>query len=470
MSDGEGVEASSLEATDAKLRRWRRKGRRSAHWLTARPSRVVVLSFLAFLVLGTLVLMLPVSRAGDGSAPFITALFTATGASCGALSVVDTATYWTPFGQVVILGLIQLGGFGIMTLASLLGLAVSRRMGLRWRLTAAEETQTVGLGDIRAVLTGVFKLTLVIEAILALVLTLRFWLGYDESLGRALWHGVFHSVSAFNNAGYALYTNNMMDFVSDPWVIVPVGLGCTLGALGFPVIFELMRRTPRRAWSLNTRMTIWGTVVLLLGSGICVTIFEWTNPATMGSLDLGGKLLAGFFQPATARTAGFNSIDYGQAREETLLVTDIVMFVGGGSASTAGGIKVTTFFLLLFVILAEVRGDANVTVGDRRIDPRAQRQALTIALVGVAVVIGPTLVLMAMSDQPFSKVLFEVISAFGTVGASAGVTAELPAAGHLILIFLMFVGRVGSVSLVSALAFRDQQRAYEYPEGRPLIG
>ncbi|WP_109508803.1 TrkH family potassium uptake protein [Nocardioides speluncae] len=443
-----------------------------AHWIMARPSRVVVVSFAGFLALGTLILLLPVSRAGDdgSGAPFIVAIFTATGASCGALTIVDTATYWSTFGQVVILALIQLGGFGIMALASLLGLAVSRRMGLRWRLTAAEETQTVGLGDVRTVLTGVFKVTLVIEAVLALILTLRFWLGHDQSLGRALWHGVFHSISAFNNAGYALYTNNMVDFVDDPWIIIPIGLGCTLGALGFPVIFELMRRTPRRRWSLNTRMTLWGTAVMMLGGGVCVTIFEWSNPATMGELDLGGKLLAGFFQPATARTAGFNSIDYAQAHEETLLVTDIVMFVGGGSASTAGGIKVTTFFLLLFVILAEVRGDANVTIGDRRIDPRAQRQALTVALVGVAVVVAPTLVLMAMSDQSLSKVLFEVISAFGTVGASSGVTAELPAAGHLILIFLMFLGRVGSISLVSALALRDQYRAYEYPEGRPLIG
>lgn len=439
-------------------------------WFSGHPARAVAFSFAVFLAVGTLLLMLPIAREADGGAPVLTALFTATGASCGALSVVDTATYWTGIGQVIILGLIQLGGLGVMTIAALLGLLVSRRLGLRSRLTAAEETHTVGIGDLREVLTGVIKVTLTIEGVVAVLLWLRFWLGYDEGVARAAWLGLFHSVSAFNNAGYALFSDNMAGFVDDPWVMLPMTAGCALGALGFPVFFELIRRTPYRRWSLHTRMTVWGSLVLILAGWLLLTFIEWDNPDTLGALEPGGRVLAGLFQSVAPRTAGFNSVDYGQMHEESLLVTDILMFIGGGSASTAGGIKVTTFFLLFFVILAEIRGDAEVTIGDRKIDRRAQRQALTVALLAVAVVIVPTLVLMQISKFSFSQVLFEVISAFATAGGSTGITGDLPGFGQLILVGLMFLGRIGPMSLASALAIRDRQRLYEYPEGRPLIG
>ncbi len=206
------------------------------------PSQVVVAGFAGAVIVGSLLLMLPASRAGEGHAPFMVALFTSTSAVCvTGLAVVDTPTYWSGFGQVVILGLIQVGGFGIMTLASLLGILVSRRMGLRSRLTAAAETKSLGIGDVQAVLVGVFRVTVLFEAVTAVLLTLRFLLGYDYPLGRAVYEGLFHAVSAFNNAGFALYSDSLMGFVTDPWICLPIAFAVIFGGLGFPVLFELRR-------------------------------------------------------------------------------------------------------------------------------------------------------------------------------------------------------------------------------------
>ncbi|WP_427384442.1 TrkH family potassium uptake protein [Janibacter sp. G56] len=428
-------------------------------------------AFAVVLLIGTLLLMLPAARTGDGAAPFVTALFTATSAVCvTGLVTVDTPTYWTGFGQVVILGLIQAGGFGIMTMASLLGLLISRRMGLRTRLTAAAETKSVGLGDLRGILLGVARITLVVETLVALALAARWWLGYGESLGRSLQLGVFHSISAFNNAGFALFSDNLMGFVDDPWICLPIALAVILGGLGFPVIMELLRRVPPRQWSMHSKLTLAVTIVLLLAGTVFMTLSEWANPATIGGLDGRGKLLAGFFHSVMPRTAGFNAWDYGQVDQGTLLGTIILMFIGGGAAGTAGGIKVTTFALLLFAIVAEVRGERDVTIFDRRIDDRAQRQATTVALLGVAAVMGATFVLIEVTDFALQDLLFEATSAFATVGLSVGITAALPPSAQFVLIALMFLGRLGPITLVSALALRDRQRRYHHPEGRPLIG
>ena len=436
------------------------------------PSQVVVSAFAAAVVAGTLLLMLPVSRAGEGHAPFTTALFTATSAVCvTGLIVVDTPSYWSGVGEAVILGLIQVGGFGIMTLASLLGLLVSRKMGLRTRLNAAAETKSLGIGDVRRVLVGVLKVTVFFEAITAALLTARFLVGYDEPLGRAVYHGVFHSVSAFNNAGFALYSDNLMPFVTDPWICLPIAVAVIFGGLGFPVLFELRRhlRSPRR-WSLHTKLTVTVSGALLALGTLFVTASEWSNPGTLGPLDVPGRLLAGFFQAVMPRTAGFNSLDYGQMNDGTLLGTVILMFIGGGSASTAGGIKVTTFIILLFVIYAEVRGEESVNAFDRRIGSRVQRQALTVALLAVAAVVGATLAIMELSGLALSDVLFEVTSALATVGLSTGVTADLPGSAHLILVLMMFLGRLGPITLASAIALRDRRRLYQLPEGRPIVG
>ncbi|CAI9404756.1 Ktr system potassium uptake protein B [Nocardioides sp. T2.26MG-1] len=430
------------------------------------------MAFATGILLGTLLLMLPAAREGAGGAPFTTALFTSTSATCvTGLVVVDTPSYWSPFGEGVILALIQVGGFGIMTLASLLGLLVWRRLGLRTRITAAAETRTSGLGEVRTVVRGVLTISVLFELVTATALTLRFALGYDEPWGRAAYLGGFHAVSAFNNAGFALWSDSLTRFASDPWICLPVAFAVIAGGLGFPVWLELGRlgRQPR-AWSLHTKMTLTVTAALLLLGAVFVTANEWTNPDTLGALDPPGRLLAGFFHAVMPRTAGFNSVDYGQMHEGTLLGTEMMMFIGGGSAGTAGGIKVTTFFLLFFVIWAEVRGERDVEVFSRRISDRAVRQALTVALLALGAVVASTWLLLELTELATQQVLFEVVSAFATVGLSTGITAALPTSAQMVLVGLMFLGRLGPVTLVSALALRERQDLHRLPEGRPIIG
>ncbi len=436
------------------------------------PAQFVVVAFAAAVALGALLLALPVARSGGGSAPLLVALFTATSAVCvTGLVVVDTPSYWSAFGELVILLLIQVGGFGIMTLASLLALLVSRRLGLSTRLTAQAETRTLGLGDVRQVLRGVALASILFEGTGALLLFLRLWTSYEESVGQAAYHGVFHSVSAFNNAGFALYSGNLIAFVGDPVVCLTIAVSVIAGGLGFPVLFELRRApTKPRLWSLHTKITVGATIVLLVGGTLMITAIEWGNPATLGSLSVPGKLLAGFFQGVMPRTAGYNSVDYAQMDDATWLVTDVLMFIGGAPASTAGGIKVTTFALLGFVILAEARGAQAVNVAGRRLPASVQREAVSVALLGVAAVVVPSFVLLLVTDFALDRVLFEAASAFGTVGLSTGITADLPPAGQLVLVAVMFMGRLGPVTLAAALALRRRPVLYRLPEERPIVG
>jgi trk system potassium uptake protein TrkH len=445
--------------------------RRVTRRVIRHPGQATVLAFAAAIAVGTALLALPVSRSGDGGAPLLTALFTATSAVCvTGLVTVDTGTYWSSFGEVVILALIQIGGFGIMTLASLLGLVVARRLGLRTRLTAAAETKSLGIGDIRALLIGVAKVTLAFEAVVAVLLTARLMIAYEEPLGRATYLGIFHAVSAFNNAGFGLYADSLMGFVNDPYICLPVAIAVIFGGIGFPVVLELRRHLAPALWSLHTKLTV-GTTLLLLAAGTLFTMLaEWSNPDTIGGMGMEEKFHASFFHSAMTRTAGFNSLDIGAMNEETWLGTITLMFIGGGSAGTAGGIKVTTFIVLFFVILAEVRGDRDNNAFDRRIDPRAPRQALSVALLGVGAVVAGTLALMQMTTFSLGQALFEVTSAFGTVGLSTGITAEVPPLGQALLVALMFLGRLGPITLVSALALRQRQQRYRLPEGRPIIG
>ncbi|TQM13874.1 TrkH family potassium uptake protein [Pseudonocardia kunmingensis] len=442
-------------------------------WLLRRPAAAVVVGFGAAVAVGTVLLLLPVATEDGSSAPVVAALFTAVSAVCvTGLIVVDTPTYWSTFGELVILGLIQVGGIGIMTLATLLGLLIARRVGLRLQLTAQAETKSLGLGDVRQVVGAILALSVVIELVVAVPLTARFALFYGEEPGRAVYLGVFHAVSSFNNAGFALFTDNMIPFATDPWICLPIVLAVVLGGIGFPVLLELGRRirTGSRRWSLHVRITVITYAVLLVVGVAAFLITEWRNPATLGPLGIGGKAVVGLFHGVMPRTAGFNSVDVGQLYPATLLVTDMLMFIGGGSAGTAGGIKVTTFALLAFVIAAEVRGEPTVHVLGRRLPAAVQRQALTVALLGVGLVTVSTVVLLSLTPFRLDDVLFEVVSAFGTVGLSTGITADLPPAGQLVLTALMFLGRLGPITLASALALRDRVRRYELPEERPIVG
>ncbi|WIB27522.1 potassium transporter TrkG [Curtobacterium sp. MCSS17_015] len=438
----------------------------------AQPSRVIAAAFAAAILVGTVLLLLPVSTTPGNRATVVEALFTATSALCvTGHVVVDTGTFWSPFGQVVILALIQVGGFGVMSLATLLGLLVARRLGLRTRLTAVSETHGVGPGDVARVLRGVGLITVVVEASVAVLLTARWALAYDESPGRALWLGVFHSISGFNNAGFALRADSLVSYAADPWICLPICAAIILGGLGFPVIMELRRRfLVPRTWTLNTTTVVVGTVVLLVVGAATITALEWRNPATLGAYDPLQRLLVGFTAGVMPRTAGFNNIDIGAMHPASWLVTDVLMFIGTGPAGTGGGLKITTFAVLLFIVIAELRGDTAVNMFNKRLPRSTHREALTVALLSVALVVTSTFVIMLMTDVRLDRVLFEVISAFSTVGLSTGITADLPAAAQLVLVALMFIGRLGPVALGSALALSRGTRVYELPKERPIIG
>ncbi|MFB0833307.1 TrkH family potassium uptake protein [Arthrobacter halodurans] len=436
------------------------------------PAQAIVTGFFVAVVVGTGVLMLPAAKEGPGGASLLDALFTATSSVCvTGLITVDTPTYWTPFGHVVILVLIQLGGFGVMAFGALVGVLLAGRLGLRSRILAAAETKSSGFGDVRSVLVGVLKISVAVEALLALALAARFMAGYGYPPGRALWHGVFHAVSSFNNAGFALYTDSLMGFVGDPWVCLPIALAVIIGGLGFPVLFELRRRYRRPIhWSMNTKLVVFGSAVLLVGGTVFITALEWANPATLGALPPAERVLAGFFQSVVTRTAGFNSVDVGQMNPVSWMGMDILMFIGGGPAGTAGGLKITTFAVLYFILLTEIRGGVAVNIFGKRLSRAVHRQAITVVLLSVALVTASTMALMLLSDFGQDRILFEVVSAFATVGMSTGITAGLPPAGQVILILLMFVGRLGPVTLASALALRQRAPLYELPKERPLIG
>jgi len=442
-------------------------------WLRRRhPAQLLVAAFAIGILVGAGLLMLPFATESRDSAPFLTAMFTSTSAICvTGLVVVDTPTYWSSFGEVVIMLLVQVGGFGIMTLASLLLFLLAGRLGLRGRLLAQAEVAAPLLGDVRSLVFAVMRLSLFFEAIGATILAIRWWTGYDYSLGRSIYLGIFHSITSFNNAGFALWSDSLIPFATDGWICVTVALLIIAGGLGFPVWLELARfgRRPYR-WSLHTKLTVLVTALLLVGGTAAVLAFEWSNSATLGQFDPGGKLLAGFFQAVTPRTAGFNTVDYGSMEFETLFVTDFLMFFGAGSASTGGGIKVTTLALLGLMVWAEVRGDPEVTAFSRRLPGQAQRQAFTIATIALTAVVVSTLALMANSQFTLSQSLFEAFSAFGTVGLSTGITADIASFGQWVLIALMYLGRVGPHTLGVALALRERQRLYRFPEERPIIG
>lgn len=436
------------------------------------PARVVPAAFFAAIVVGTVLLALPWSTPGPERAPILTAAFTTVSAVCvTGLTSVDTATYWSPFGQGVIMALIQVGGFGIMTLATLLGLLVGGKLRLTSSLIAQAETHTMNIGDVRHVVRRIAITILAFEIAFAAILTFRFRVAYDDTWGQALWHGAFHSVSAFNNAGFALYSDNLISFVDDAWILFPICVAIIVGGIGFPVLFELRRRwrSPHR-WTVHTRLTVYGTGILLVVGTAAFLALEWTNAGTIGPLDTWGKVVGGVTGGVVPRTAGFNSIDYAQITPETMAVNYVLMFIGGGSAGTAGGIKVTTFFLLAYVIWSEVRGERDTNIGHRRISSETMRQALTVALLAIAAISVGTMVILLATDYALDVVLFETISAFATVGLSTGITPNLPPVAEVTLMLLMFVGRVGTITVATALALKTRHRHFHLPEERPIVG
>jgi len=448
--------------------------RRRARSLLAlrHPAQYVVSAFAVGIVLGAVLLSIPAASHGPGSASPLTALFTATSAVCvTGLVVVDTGTHWTALGEWIILGLIQVGGFGIMTLSSFIVYVVARRIRLRHRLITAAETGSINIGDVRHLLVGVARLSFGVEAAVAVLLSARFWLSHGEPLGHAVHLGIFHSVSAFNNAGFSIFSDNLIGFNQDPFVLLLVAATVVAGGLGYPVWVQIARhpRRPQR-WNLHAKVTVVTSALLIASGWALLAWFEWTNAGTFGRMSIPDSLVNALFHSVVPRTAGFNSVDVAAMREPSRLLTEILMFIGGGSGSTAGGIKVTTFAVLGWVMWAEMRGDPDVVVIRRRLPEGVQRQALTVALFAVGTVMVATMVLLATTTLPRSDLFFETVSALGTVGMSTGVTPLLSTTSKFVVIALMLLGRVGPPTLFAALVLRERNRVFRHAEERVIIG
>ena len=315
--------------------------------------------------------------------------------------------------------------------------------------------------------------TVLVEGVVALWLAVRFATTMGLGWGEALWLGAFHSVSAYNNAGFSTWPDSVMRHVTDAWVLGPLMLAIVVGGLGFPVITELWanRRKRHARWSIHTTLTVWGSAALVVLGTLALWAVEHDNPKTLGPLGVADQWLAALFTSVAARTAGFNAVDIGALELESLVLHYVLMFIGGGSAGTAGGVKVTTVFLLLLIVWSEIRGRADVELRGRRIGTPVQRQALSIlVLSGSAVSLGLLLIIPLAGGLPLDKLLFEVVSAFATVGLSTGITAELPPGAQGVIIALMYAGRVGVVTLALALAMNQVPRAYRYPEEKPIVG
>ncbi|MFZ0140052.1 MAG: potassium transporter TrkG [Aeromicrobium sp.] len=436
------------------------------------PVRLLPLSFLALSFVGTLALLLPFARSGEGSASLEAAIFQSTSAvTVTGLATVDTSSYWTPAGQGIILALAEIGGLGIIALATLLGLFIGGRLGLRTSLVAQADMHVVSLGEVRPLFRRVAVTMVLFQMLIAAVLTLKYRADYHGDWGTSLWHGVFDSVMSFNNAGFSLNSDSIVRYAGDAIVIMTLSVGVFVGAIGFPVLAELFQgwRRPSQ-WTIHTRLTVWGSLLLFVVAAVLFLVYEWGNPDTIGTWSWPDKLVSGVEASTMTRSGGLNSFDWGSVKPESLNIATVLMFIGGGSASTAGGIKITTFLLLGFVILAELRGDPDVTVRRRSISSKVIRTALTIALLAVMLVIGSTFVVMSMTDFAFDVVLFECASAFGTVGLSTGITPQLPVDAQMTIAVLMFVGRVGTIAAASAFVLRRRTTRYHLPEEQPIIG
>lgn len=436
------------------------------------PARAVTLAFLVTSIAGTGLLMLPAARATGDSAPLMVAFFTAVSAVCvTGMVTVDTGTYWSGFGQWTIMLLFQLGGFGMMTAATLLGLMVNRSPRLRARLMTQTETRSLGLGDVSSIARIVLVVTLLAQSIIAVILTLRMRFTYELGWADAAWSGLFHSVSAFNNAGFSIHADGLVRYAGDALILLPIMLGFVIGGIGFPVLHDLrMRLRDPRHWSLHTKLTLAGTLVLLLGGFFAVLLFEWDNARTLGPFGLADKLLNSLFISAASRTAGFNAVDIAALTRETWALHYFLMFIGGGSAGTAGGVKVGTIVILFLLVYAEAKGHSDTEAFGRRVGASAQRQAITVLVLGSVLVVLGTLILLRLTDFPTDQIIFEVIAAFSTAGLSTGITAQLPAAGQLVLLVLMFFGRVGTITLATSLVLGERRMPYRYPEEHPIVG
>ena len=440
-----------------------------------RPPQIIVLVFLVLVLAGAGLLCLPAaSRFGEPTS-FLTSLFTATSATCvTGLIRVDTGSYWSPFGQAVILLLIQIGGLGFMTVASIFFFALRRKIGLRQRLVIAQALSLDQISGVVGLVRNVLLGTLAVEGVGALILMLRFWPVYG--FGRAVWYGIFHAVSAYCNAGFDVlgelsYGGSVCRYVDDPVVNLTLMALIVIGGLGFAVWGDLRKNRKFSRLSVYSRLVVSISLGLIVGGAALIALLEWNNPGTIGSLSAGGKLLAATFQSVTLRTAGFASFDQNAMRDVTKALCDVLMFIGGSSGSTAGGVKTVTVGVLVLAAIGTARGRSHVTAFKRSIAASAVSNAAAVALLVLLLGACGAGALSVIDGVSFDNAIFETLSALCTVGLTTGITATLSTASCLILIVFMFFGRVGimTISVGFMMANRAEERI-AYAQTRVMIG
>ncbi len=439
--------------------------------LSLSPPQILVIGFALIIFLGALLLMLPISSATGETLPFVDALFTATSATCvTGLIVVDTGTYFSTFGQVVIILLIQVGGLGFMTVATLFSLVLKRKISLKDRLLLQEAMNQNSVEGIVRLIRKVLLYSLIIESSAALLFTIR-W-AFDMPFGRAFYFGIWHAVSMFNNAGFDLFGEyqSLTNYVGDPIVNFVAMFLIVSGGLGFIVLSDVFEFWKRRKLSLHSKVVLSMTSALIVVGAIVIFIFEFTNSRTLGSLGWSGKIWGTFFQSVTPRTAGANTLDIGALRQATQFFMIILMFIGASPGSTGGGIKTTTLTILVGAVISMIRGRTDLVLFRYRMAEERIFKALTITFLALFLVIAVAMVLSTTEDASFLSILFETTSAFGTVGLSMGLTGKLTVIGKIIISFTMFAGRLGLLTLAYALGPKKGKELYRHPEGKIIIG
>lgn len=432
------------------------------------PYQILALGFAGLILLGALLLMTPQASMTGQSMCFVDALFTSTSAVCvTGLIVVDTGTYFSLFGQLVIICLIQAGGLGIMTMATLMALVMRRKIQLRERLIMQEALNQMTISGVVRLTQYIILITLLIEFIGGTILAIRL---YPELGSQGIYFGYWHAVSAFCNAGFDLFGTSLTNYVDDITVNIAVSLLIILGGIGFTVMFDMWHNHRWSKFSLHTKLVLLTSIVLIAFGTFVILALEMNNPNTLEPLSWQGKIFGSYFQSVATRTAGFNTIDINKFQDATLFFMIILMFIGASPSSTGGGIKTTTFGVLIAAIWALVAGKQDAEMFRRRIPQQLIYKAFTVVFLAAALVIFVTMMMSITESASFIRILFEVVSAFGTVGLSTGITPLLTDYGKLWIILTMFVGRVGPVTLALALALRARKGMVHYPEGKINIG
>ncbi|WP_316274154.1 TrkH family potassium uptake protein [Bacillus halotolerans] len=435
-------------------------------WVRFSPPQVLAIGFFLTIIIGSLLLKLPISAAKPLS--WIDALFTtASATTVTGLAVVDTGTEFTVFGQTVIMGLIQVGGLGFMTFAVLIVMILGKKIGLKERMLVREALNQPTIGGVIGLVKVLFLFSISIELIAALILSIRLVPQYGWASG--LFASVFHAISAFNNAGFSLWPDNLMSYVGDPAVNLVITFLFITGGIGFTVLFDILKNRRFKAFSLHTKLMLAGTFILNIAATLIIFILEYSNPGTLGSLHLPDKLWASYFQAVTPRTAGFNSVDFGSMREGTIVFVLLLMFIGAGSASTASGIKLTTFIVILMSVIAYLKGHKETVIFRRTIKYPIIIKALAVSVISLFIVFIGIFALTITEQAPFIQVVFETFSAFGTVGLTMGLTPELTTAGKCIIIAIMFIGRIGPLTFVFSFA-KTEKSNIRYPDGEVFTG